>query len=254
MTSDISQKRFEKVYRGRQSIWHHASYMRMAKVLLGFWMLKRHGFHGGGKKIFDYGFGAGTFFRFFPKTAHLYGVEQDPQICLEVSASLQKSGFRHIHLKSIAVGEESRHPFLAETYDLIILSHVLEHLPDPADWLGRMRACLSSQGMILGLVPIHERAPNPHHLHSVDQAVVKRWADISGLRVLDYQEADPWLYWLQPLYTADDGWMHLLAKSASLALGLPATICGAKLWHLLGCGAEKLFFTKPTQAVFLLTR
>lgn len=250
--AEASQERFETVYRGRQSFWHHASYMRMAKVLFGLWMLQKSKFHAENKKIFDYGFGAGTMFRFFPKNAQLFGVEQDPKTCQEVAQTLEAAGFRHVHLAPIKVGQEDSNPLLSATYDLVILSHVLEHLPDPAGFLRKMKGCLSLSGMILGLVPINERASNPHHLQLVDYDTVKTWAAVAGFKILGYAEGDPWLYWWQPLYTHDRGWRHIVAKGVSLGLGIPATFCGPQLWHFFGKFAGKLFSARPTQAAFPL--
>jgi SAM-dependent methyltransferase len=247
-----SQAIFETVYRGRQSLLHHCAYMRMGKVLLARRILRLAGVGLTQKEIFDYGFGAGTFYRYCPTSAHLSGVEQDPVVCQEVTQMLAGRGHRHVDLQPIEIERWKDHPLLRKSYDVFLCSHVLEHLPDPVEFLKTMRPCVKSDGVFVGLVPVNERAENPHHLQKVDRSVVERWAFDAGYEVAYYEENDPFLYWPQPLYTVTSGWKHKLAQAMSLDLGLSATLFGERLWFAWGKVFGKLTFSKPTQAAFVL--
>ena len=247
-----SQEIFETIYRGRQTSLHHWAYMRMGKVLLALRMLRLAGLLLKRGKVFDYGFGAGTFYRYCPVSANLSGVEQDPVVCREVSDMLAERGFRNVDLQPIEIERWREHPLLEKQYDVFLCSHVLEHLPDPVDFLKTVRSCVKPDGVFLGLVPINERVENPHHLQKVDRAVVERWASDAGYELSYYEENDPFLYWAQPLYTVTSGWKHKLAQAMSLDLGLSATLIGERLWFAWGRLFGKLTFSKPTQAAFLL--
>jgi SAM-dependent methyltransferase len=231
---------------------HHASYMRMCKVLLALRVLRKASVELGCSDIFDYGFGAGTFFRYCPPDARLFGVEQDPVVCQEVTEMLGWRGSRHVDLQPIEIEHWKEHPLLQKSYDIFLCSHVLEHLADPVDFLKTVRSCVKVGGLFVGLVPINERAENPHHLQKVDRAVVGRWAADAGYEVAYYDENDPFLYWAQPLYTVTSGWKHKLAQAMSLDLGLSATLFGERLWFAWGKVFGKLTFSKPTQAAFVL--
>jgi 2-polyprenyl-3-methyl-5-hydroxy-6-metoxy-1,4-benzoquinol methylase len=247
-----NQSRFETVYRGRQGFLHHASYLRMCKVLLALRVLRRAGVLLDHAEMFDYGFGAGTFYRYCRKSTNLSGVEQDSVVCQEVATILARRGFRHVDLQPIEIEHWKEHPLLKREYDVFLCSHVLEHLPDPVDFLKTVRSCVRSGGVFLGLVPINERAQNPHHLQKVDRAVVERWAADAGYEMAHYEENDPFLYWAQPLFTVTSGWKHKLAQAMSLDLGLSATLVGERLWFAWGKVFGKLTLSKPTQAAFLL--
>ena len=249
---DDSQKVFETVYRGRQRSLHHASYLRMSKVLLALRVLRRAALPLDRAEVFDYGFGAGTFYRYCPWSANLSGVEQDPVVCQEATQMLSSRGHKHIDLQPIEIERWKEHPLLEKQYGVFLCSHVLEHLPDPVYFLKTVRPCVKPDGAFLGLVPINERAENPHHLQKVDRAVVERWAADAGYELAYYEENDPFLYWAQPLYTVTSGWKHKLAQAMSLDLGLSATLFGERLWFAWGRIFEKLTFSKPTQAAFLL--
>jgi len=247
-----SQTRFETVYRGRQSWLHHAAYMRVCKVLLARRVLRLTGVRLEDKSIFDYGFGAGTFFRYCPHSAHLLGVEQDPVVVEEAAEMLRTRGFSKIDLQTIGLENWREHTLWQHSYDVFLCSHVLEHLENPVEFLQLVRPTLGRTGVFVGLVPINERAINPHHLQLVNEKVLKGWVAAAGYDLVRYEENDPFLYWAQPLFTATHGWKHRLAQLISLDVGLSATVLGERIWFLLGRIVGRLTFSKPTQAVFLL--
>ena len=249
-----SQDDFKECYRGRQSALHHAAYMRMSKVLLALQLCGQAGIALAGKDIFDYGFGAGTFFRYCPRDSRLFGVEMDAENVASVRAMLRGRGFPEPDLRTIEIEHWQEHPLLARQYDVILCSHILEHLPDPPGFLRKMRDCLHPASAFLGLVPINERRMDPHHVQTVNREKVNRWAAESGLRVQSYLEGDPWLYWFQPVFASKQGLQRGLAQAVSLGLGLPATLLGPRLWPELGKLYAALTRSRPTQAAFILTR
>ncbi|MFC1695066.1 class I SAM-dependent methyltransferase [Pseudomonadota bacterium] len=246
------QEIFKNIYRGHQGLLRHCSYMRMSKVLLAIHMIEKTEISLEKIKMLDYGFGAGTLFRYIPKSSALFGVEQDPVVCEEVTASLHARGHANVDLSPISLANWREHRLLKTRYDLIVCSHVLEHLHDPVDFLTVLKSCLEPNGVILGLVPLNERVVNPHHVQKADHAVIKAWANDSGLRLVAYEEADPWIYWLQPLYTHDAGLRYRISQAVSLGLGIPATLMGSSAWFALGKIFARLTSSLPNQAVFVL--
>jgi 2-polyprenyl-3-methyl-5-hydroxy-6-metoxy-1,4-benzoquinol methylase len=249
-----SQVVFQSVYRGRQRAWHHLAYMRMAKVLLALHVLERAGINLAGKAIFDYGFGAGTFFRYCPVSARLAGVEMDPVNVAAVREGLRARGFPSVRLDAITIEGWEKHPLLQEQYDIFLCSHVLEHLPDPAAFLRRIRRCLKPDGWFVGLAPLNERRDNPHHVQVCERAKIEGWLAAGGLIPCAYLESDPWFYWIQPLYTCDTGPSHRLAQVLSLGLGVLSTLLGHRAWEALAPWCARLTGAKPTQAAFVARR
>lgn len=249
-----SQEIYRDCYRGRQTVLHHMSYMRMSKVLLAISILAKSGIDLGGKKIFDYGFGAGTFFRYCPRGAKLFGVEIDPENVSAVREMLNRKGYESVCLDSVDLEKWETHPLIQGRYDVFLCSHVLEHLPDPVAFLCRVSKVVADDGAFVGLVPLNERRANPHHLHTVDEAKIRSWAAQSGLNVSWYLEGDPWTYWVQPLFTRSGLLSHKVAQAISLVLGVPATLLGYRFWGGLGRVVGLFTLSRPTQAAFILTR
>ena len=106
----------------------------------------------------------------------------------------------------------------------------------------------------MGLVPIHEREENPHHVQKASKGAVLSWAKSSGLEVEKYLEGDPWLYWLQPIFTHDAGTWHIVAQGISLGSGLLARLSGPRGWARLGQIFGVLTGSLPTQAAFILRK
>lgn len=247
-----TQQTFLTCYRGTQSALRHAAYMRMSKVLLLQYLLAKWNVSLEERRVFDYGFGAGTFFRYCPHSSHLFGVELDPICVKEVAAMLFGSGYRHVQLEPLQKSNGCDPPLLKCKYDVIICSHVLEHLPDPQDFLKKVAECLGPSGVFAGLVPINERRQDPHHVRQVNLAMLKDWLRGANLELIDWIEADPWLYWLQPAFTYDSPVLHRVTQILSLALGVIATGLGYHNWFRLSRVLRTLSRSKPTQAAFLL--
>ncbi|MGI9089236.1 MAG: class I SAM-dependent methyltransferase [Chthoniobacterales bacterium] len=247
-----TQTVFEECYRGRQSSIHHLAYLRTGKVFLILRMLQKAGISLEDKDVFDYGFGAGTFFRHCPRSARLFGVEIDPENVADVAVMLTSRDHPQIDLQSIAISEWEKHPLLERRYDVITCSHVLEHLDAPAALLRRLRDCLRPGGAIIALVPINERVLSPHHVVSVNRKLAESWASASGLKLADYLEDDPWIYWCQPLFAVDEGWKHTLAQAVSLGIGISARALGPKGWRQASKAFSAITFSRPTQAALLL--
>jgi SAM-dependent methyltransferase len=249
----VPQEIFETCYRNRQSTLHHAAYMRMSKVLLARSMCARSGIALDDARIMDYGFGAGTFFRYCAPSCRLAGVETDPENVADVAAMLRGRNYQHLDLQPIEIARWSEHRLIRQQqYDVFLCSHVLEHLPAPAEFLRIAKSALAPSGRFIGLVPINERRPDLHHLQTACRRRVFDWARDSGMRVVDYVETDHFLYWPQPWLIHERGPAHLFGRAVSLSLGLPATLLGPRPWFALSRAFGAATHSKPTQAAFTL--
>ena len=72
-------------------------------------------------------------------------------------------------------GEAEALPFATGTFDLVCCFQVLEHLPDPAHFLGEARRVLAPGGRLLLTTPNHAAVLpglNPHHAREYDPATL----------------------------------------------------------------------------------
>ena len=144
------------------------------------------------KDILDYGFGAGTFFRYCPPGSRLFGVEMDAENVKAVRAMLEARG-KHacgfaddqdralVRASSCSRGE----------YDVILCSHVLEHIPHPSEFMERIRACLKPNGVFIGAGTTMSAKWTLTMFSRCPQSKIRTLARGAGLRVGYYVEADP---------------------------------------------------------------
>ena len=224
----------------------------MGKVLLTLHLCHTAGIDLHGKDIFDYGFGAGTFFRYCPQDSRLFGVEIDGQNVRAVEEMLRGRKHPAVNLQTIDLERWAEHPLLSRQYDVILCSHVLEHLSDPVGFLNTLRQCLRPSGVFIGLVPINERQMDPHHVQRVDRAKVESWVSAAFFELRGYVEADPWFYWLQPMLASQSKMGRLAAQGLSLGVGAIATALGPRIWMPISRAFGRLTASRPTQAGFIL--
>lgn len=226
--------------------------MRLGKTAAARWLLKRNDIALEDKSIFDFGFGAGTFFLYCDPDCRLSGVELDPVNVADVKRMLRQRGYREVDLAAVRLTHWKEHRLLDGEYDLVLLSHVLEHLDDPVAVLRRLAECLTGRGAILGLLPLNEIRRDENHKWICDRALVDKWAAAAGCEVADYFELDHYWYWALPVIQAKSRIGRVAAQGMSFCVGVTASFFSPETWFTLGSWFGALTRSKPTQAVFLL--
>ncbi|MFZ4773875.1 MAG: class I SAM-dependent methyltransferase [Terrimicrobiaceae bacterium] len=249
----MTQDRFLECYRGGQGLLNHMAYLRLCKVFVTLEALRREDIDLDGKSVFDYAFGAGTFFRHCPASARLFGVELDSMTVREVGDALKLRGVEHFDLRPISLNRWREHPLLREKFDVVVCSHVLEHMDDPADLLAALGGCLAPNGRVIAIVPVNEIRANPHHVQIASQMALEKWAEAAGLRISDYFECDRIGWALQPLLSSEQGIAHFLARAASLSVGIPFATFGLGAWRC-NDSALRILGVPASQACAVLGR
>lgn len=249
-----SQETFRACYRKRHSWWHHAAYMRSAKVMLLRRLLAAENARLEGARILDYGFGAGSFFLTCPDSASLLGLELDPVAVAEVGAALRRRGFEHVDLRPLDVAHWRESELLRLRYDVVICSHVLEHLANPVELLEVLGKCLAPGGVLLVLLPMNERRRDPHHAHEVTPELALEWCRQAGLTVARRFNSDYACDPAQPVFARGGRLGRLGAQAVSLGFGLAAKLVGEDRWMPFWDWVGPKLGFRPTQLALALSR
>ena len=136
-----------------------------------------------GKTILEIGVGAGqSIYWFENKGFHVTGIEPDKRNVSMINKMLKKG----------EVIESSVEDFFTEkTYDVIWMSHVLEHLVGPDEFLKKIKKNMKKNGIFFIEVPNCEYKPtlkssieeNPHLFHFTKKALIRMVEDI-GYKVI----------------------------------------------------------------------
>jgi SAM-dependent methyltransferase len=141
------------------------------------------------QRILDIGFGSGAIlFSFGPANA-LYGVELARSAVVDAERRARRLGGRGFALREYA-GHDPL-PFPEAFFDLVVCSHVLEHVPDDRFLLSEIRRVLRPGGTALLNIPVNEgRYADPHHLRRYTEATFRDLVRKAGLSILRTESAD----------------------------------------------------------------
>lgn len=104
--------------------------------------------------VLDMGFGGGDILRCLPKHWSITGAEISASAVKNARGDERFGSFRRAHFVQIAEDDPDTLP--PGPFDLIISSHVLEHVPNESATLAALRARLAPDGLLLLYVPIEE--------------------------------------------------------------------------------------------------
>jgi 2-polyprenyl-3-methyl-5-hydroxy-6-metoxy-1,4-benzoquinol methylase len=148
--------------------------------------------------LLDVGCGAGFFLKLAAETGYATeGVELSPYAA---KYARQKLGLR------VFQGELSDARFARESFDIITLWHILEHVHDPGTFLGQVNGLLKKNGLLAVEVPnigsLSARAAGvkwelmapKEHFYYFNENTIKRYLENSGFNVILIHS----FYWTTP--------------------------------------------------------
>lgn len=139
-------------------------------------------------KVMDYGCGWGTFLMRLPRQhVDAYGWDISEKAMGSVSAMMRLFGrvFRRAEVDEIGL-------VLPAGYDLIVCSHVLEHVPCDDILLASMVKALRPGGYLLVNVPINEEFSDPKHVRAYNEEILFAKFIAAGLSVNVVSRKEKW--------------------------------------------------------------
>ncbi len=140
------------------------------------------------RRVLEVGFGFGLILRRFPSGVTLVGTEISLNAARQLSQTCLSGQRRALVCVHDSVGGL---PFKTE-FDVIICSHVLEHVPDDMSLLKEFRRLLVPKGVLLLNVPINEELPDPKHVRAYDDHSLRRKLSDAGFHLIRELTADRW--------------------------------------------------------------
>jgi len=150
-------------------------------------------------KVLDYGCGWGAFLIGLPaRGVAAYGYDLSPRAMNGLDAVMKRLG-RTLH--RIAFDENGH--ITPDDFDLIVCSHVLEHVEDDAALLLRMVRALRSGGHLLVNVPVNEVWQDPRHVRSYVPPLLRERLTAAGVEIVGEWQLDRWSTFLRRFETGN---------------------------------------------------
>lgn len=191
----VNQVFYDQVYGGQSTLLHlihaYVSFDQQSKSKPNWVFLKKHqnSILSGqsGVKLLDYGCGWGSFILKLPRDVEpfFYDVSHNATLMLERVMSLRGR-------KPHAIHDDPQNTKNTSMFDIIVCSHVLEHVEDESDLLALFSDMLAPRGRVLINVPINEAWDDPRHCRAYDSESLGTALNKAGIDITDEWQVDKW--------------------------------------------------------------
>jgi len=166
-------------YYDKPKWWFRFRYDTQIKRKTVLHLVKQSGKPLKGQKVLDIGFGSGAVLFSFDPSCEIHGVEISESAINRAKDFAARKGYRRFtfHFPTKVL------PMEDETIDIVIASHVLEHVPDDIALLREIHRVLKPDGIAVILVPINERYNDPNHVRAYSTASLRELAVALGFNV-----------------------------------------------------------------------
>jgi len=193
---NINKEYYNRLYSNKNFIWFliHGliSFDQQSKtkqnLKIAYPVIKKNIRNEGLTRVLDYGCGFGTFLLRCPReNCDLFGYDLADNAIKNLTRVMLilKRKFVFVDIGANSVNE-------TEKFDMIVCSHVLEHIPDDVEFLKTMSSILSSKGFILVNVPANETNKDDKHVRFYDKEACTNILRKVGLNVVSVSEVDKW--------------------------------------------------------------
>jgi len=205
------------------------------------------------KRIFELGFGSGEVLCSFPTSCELYGAEISSSAIEKVTNRAAAKGYSHFQF--FRIEDDGSIPISDGFMDLVIASHVLEHVPDDDSCVEGLHRILKLGGALIVLIPINERHHDPHHVRHYDFERCRELCERHGFRFVDGFENELLYYIVEKMYWRHDGksW-GIAANLVRLLFNLLTARYPFWLYRTCDRVIAKLTGLPPRQAALLLEK
>lgn len=167
-TASYQRDRYRHVYRFPRRLMEWVRYDRRYRIRLIEDLFRRHAIPFERQRVFEFGFGSGEMLLRFDTTSVLHGCDISKSAVLQMQSDERAIGYRETCF--VEPGADGVPVFPAEEYDIVIASHVLEHVPDDALTLRALASHLRPGGYGVFFMPLEAPRHNPDHARTYTAA------------------------------------------------------------------------------------
>ena len=150
------------------------------------------------KVVCELGFGSGKTLFKFDKSSSLFGVEISESAIRKAAKKAAKKGYNKFSFSKL--NDNGVLPLDDKTADIIIASHVIEHITDENGIVNEINRVLKDGGVATILIPINERYEDPKHVKKYTSASCKELFQKHGFQLVFSLENELLAYLVESIY------------------------------------------------------
>ncbi|MBI2895581.1 MAG: methyltransferase domain-containing protein [Deltaproteobacteria bacterium] len=203
-------------------------------------------------KVFELGFGTGDLLLRFDPSCSLHGCEVSEEAIAALSADPRIGSYAGASFVATAPDGSPRFP--SSEYDLMIASHVLEHVPDDVGALEAMAGNTRAGGLGLFFLPLEPPRHNPDHVRTYTAAGFVRLLEATGWAPIEVAENFRYAsHWVQVVNWPSRRRVPILGAVVETAKNVVLSLPPASLMMLVEGPLEALHVA-PRQLMVLARR
>lgn len=189
---DVNKEYYDSLYKHKNlvlSLLHSfISFDQQSKSKLNYQSLRRFLSEGPKKRlrILDYGFGHGSLLLKYSSRHNLCGADLSEEAVNSFPRVAKLAG-KHVQTATV---DQFESKFEGLKFDIVTISHVIEHVKDDLKLLQFLSGRLSEKGIMLINIPINEVWEDPKHVRKYDIGYMKELVAKCDLKMDSYFEAD----------------------------------------------------------------
>jgi ubiquinone/menaquinone biosynthesis C-methylase UbiE len=149
------------------------------------------------QRILEIGFGSGAVLFSFDTSCELFGVEISRSAVDRATQKAKENGYQTFEFK---LSLENTLPYPDARFDIVIASHVVEHVEDDRKLMDEIRRVLRPDGVAIILIPINENYQDPNHLRRYTGSQFMDLAKSCSFRVVNALENELLFHLVETFY------------------------------------------------------
>lgn len=214
-------------------------------------LLQRVGRSVSNQKVLEIGFGSGAVLFSFDPSGEIYGMEISHSAIER--ANLKAGQLRYRSYRFDLVDGHTL-PYEDGYLDIVIASHVIEHVENDAALLHEIHRTLKNDGIAVLLIPINENHNDPNHLHRYTSAGFLKAAAESSLKPIFMMENELLSHFVEKFYFEEykKRW-NLLGPVIAACFDFPTAVLPFAVYRIIDKGRMAPGW-KPRQLACVLAR
>ena len=251
--AEKSNKAFYDTYYDKPDWWFRFRYDTQVKLKTIFYLCKKAGIPLKNQSVCELGFGNGNVLFKFDTSCRLFGIEIAETALAKARKTAAERNYKEFAFYGL--NETGIFPFDDASMNIVIASHVIEHVTDEERLIHEIRRVLRPGGKAIILIPINERYNDPKHVREYTSNSCKSTFEEKGFRTILGIENELSYHLIEDLY-----WKYQHREwppvANAIRIFFNLTISQFPYWGYMAADGllKNMFGLKPRQAAIVFEK